>query len=89
MSENAPLAVATGALVVGVYASALPNMAEARAQADDRGHLAAAQSYAAIVSVALVLGVAAATRSAEAAAVGLVATIGLAVAYRGAVDSRP
>ena len=86
---SAALAIATASLVVGVYGATMPTMADTRAQADDRGHLSAAEKYAAVVSAAVVLGVAGATRSAEAALVGLVAVIGLASAYHYAVNATP
>lgn len=86
---TAALAISTASLVVGVYGASLPPLAEARSQADDRGHLAACEKYAAVVAGALVLGVAGATRSPEAAIVGLVALIGFSAAYRAAVASAP
>lgn len=87
--SQAALAVATAGLVVGVYGAALPTMAEARSQADDRGHMAAAEKYAALVSVALVLGVAGACRSPEAAAAGVLAVVGFSAAYRFACQAQP
>lgn len=86
---SAALAISTASLVVGVYGASLPTIADARAQGDDRGHLQASERYAAVVASAVVLGVAGATRSAEAAVVGLVAVIGLASAYRYAVNAQP
>jgi hypothetical protein len=86
---SAALAIGTASLVVGVYGASLPTLADARGQADDRGHLAAGERYAALVAVAVVLGVAGATRSAEAALVGLVAVVGMAAAYHGAVSATP
>lgn len=87
--SSAALAVSTAALVVGVYSASLPTLAEARGVADDRGHLAASEKYAAVVAGAVVLGVAGVTRSPSAAVVGLVAVLGLASAYRYAVDAQP
>jgi ABC-type spermidine/putrescine transport system permease subunit I len=87
--STAALALATVGLVPAVYAVAMPPMADCRAQADDRGHLAAGERYAAIVSGAVVLGVAGATRSPAAALAGLVAVIGFASAYRYATRAQP
>lgn len=88
-NAGAALAVSTAALVVGVYGASLPRLSEARAQHDDGGHLARSQQYAATVSVVVVLGVAAVARSAEVAIVGTAAVLGMAAAYRGAVDFAP
>lgn len=87
--STAALALAVVGLVPAVYAVALPSMADCRAQVDDRGHMAAGERYAAVVSAAVVLGVAGATRSAEAAAAGLVAVIGFSAAYRYATRAHP
>ena len=91
MSDKASsaLAIATASLVVGIYGSSLPTLAEARGQSDDAGHLSAAETYAAVMSAAVVLGVAGATRSGEAAVVGLIAVVGLASAYHYAVALQP
>lgn len=86
---SAALAVSTVGLVIGVYSSALPTLADARGQHDDRGHLAAGERYAALVSVAVVLGVAGACRAPEAAVAGVIAVIGLSAAYRNACDHTP
>lgn len=88
-TATAALAVSTAGLVVGVFAAALPTLAETRAQADDRGHIEHAQRYAVIVSASLVLGVAGATRSPAAAVVGIAAVVGFAAAYRYAADAQP
>lgn len=87
--SSAALAIATASLVPAVYAVAMPNLADVRAQADDRGHLAAGERYAALVAGAVVLGVAGATRSAEAALAGLVAVVGFSAAYRKATQAQP
>lgn len=86
---TAALALSVVGLVPAVYAVALPNLAETRAQADDRGHLAAGERYAAVVAGAVVLGVAGATRSPEAALAGLVAVVGFSAAYRFACRANP
>lgn len=88
-NAGAAIAVSTAALVVGVYSTALPRLSETRAQYDDAGHLARSQQYAATVSVAVVLGVAAVARSAEVAVVGVSAVLALAVAYKAAVEFTP
>lgn len=88
-SGRAALALSTVALVPAIYGAVLPAMADARAQADDRGHLAAGEKYAALLTGAVVLGVAGATRSPEAAAAGIVAVIGFAAAYHFAVTAEP
>lgn len=91
MSDRADLALAmsTVALVPSIYSAALPNLADTRAQADDRGHLAAAQQYATVVAGAVVLGVAGVTRSPLVALAGLVAVIGFASAYENARRAHP
>jgi hypothetical protein len=86
---SAALAVSVVAVVPGIYGAALPPMSEARGQADDRGHLAAAERYAALLSAAVVLGIAGVTRSPEAAAVGLIAVVGFSAAYRNATKATP
>lgn len=88
-TAGAALAVSTAGLVVGVYGASLPRLSDTRAQHDDAGHLARSQQYAAGVSVAVVLGLAAVTRSAEVAVVGCVAALAMAAAYRAAVDYIP
>lgn len=85
----AALAVSVVAVVPSIYAAALPPLSETRGQADDRGHLVAAERYAAILSAAVVLGIAGVTRSPEAAAVGLVAVVGFSAAYRRANRATP
>jgi hypothetical protein len=87
--STAALALATAGLVPAVYSAALPNLAEVRGQADDRGHLAAGERYAALVAGAVVLGVAGATRSPVAAAAGLVSLIAFSAAYRAAAVAQP
>lgn len=87
--SGAALAVATAGLVVGVYGASLPRLSDTRAQHDDAGHLARSQQYAATVSVAVVLGVAAVARSAEVAVVGVAAVLGMAVAYKAATEFAP
>lgn len=87
--SNAALSLAVVGLVPAVYAVALPSLADVRGQHDDRGHLAEGERYAAIISAAVVLGVAGATRSPEAALAGLVAVIGFSSAYRRSVRSLP
>lgn len=86
---DAALAIGTASLVVGIYAAALPTLADARAAHDDRGHLSTAERYAAVVAAAVVLGVAGATRSSEAAVVGVVAVVGMSAAYHAAVCATP
>lgn len=88
-NNRAALAVATAGLVVGVYGASLPRLSDTRAQHDDAGHLERSQQYAASVSVAVVLGVAAVARSAEVALIGTGAVLALAVAYRAAVAYTP
>lgn len=88
-SGRTALALSTVALVPAIYGAVLPKMVDARAQADDRGHLAAGEKYAALLTGAVVLGVAGATRSPEAAAAGIVAVIGFAAAYHFAVVAQP
>ena len=86
---TAALVVSTAALVPAVYAVSLPNLAETRAQADDRGHLAASEHYAAGIAAAVVLGVAGVARSPEVALVGLVAVVAWAAAYDHARRATP
>lgn len=86
---TAALALATVALVPAVYSCALPPLSETRGQADDRGHLSAAERYAALVAGAVVLGVAGVTRSPAAAAAGLIAVVGFSAAYRAATTATP
>lgn len=88
-NSGAALAVATAGLVVGVYSAAMPKLSDTRAQYDDAGHLTRAQQYAATVSVAVVLGVAAVARSSEVAVVGTAAVLGMAVAYKAATEYLP
>lgn len=87
--STAALSLAVVGLVPAVYSVALPSLADTRGQADDRGHLTAAEQYAALVSGAVVLGVAGATRSPAAALAGLVAVVGFAAAYRRATRAQP
>lgn len=87
--SDAALALATVALVPAIYAASLPNLAETRGQADDRGHLGAAQSYATCVAAAVVIGVAGVTRSPLAAVAGLLAVVGFAAAYDNARKAQP
>lgn len=92
MSESTArtaLVLSTVALVPAIYSAVLPKMSDVRAQADDRGHLAAGERYAALTAGAVVLGVAAVTRSPEAAFVGVVAVVAFAVAYHHAVTAAP
>lgn len=88
-SGKAALALSTAALVPSIYGLALPSMAETRAQPDDDGHLAAGEKYAAVIAGAVVLGVAGATRSPEAALAGLIAVVAFASAYRVSVRTQP
>lgn len=83
------LALATVALVPAIYSAALPNLADVRGQADDRGHMSAACNYATVVAGAVVLGVAGVTKSPQAAAAGLVAVVGFAAAYSMARRATP
>lgn len=78
---TAALTISTAALVPAIYAAALPTLADTRARADDRGHVAAAERYAALIAGSVVLGVAGVTRSPEVAVVGLVAVVAWAAAY--------
>lgn len=87
--SSAALALSVVGLVPAVYGVALPSLADTRSQADDRGHLAAGEHYAAILSLALVLGVAGATRSPAAAFAGIVAVVGFSAAYRNAAQAHP
>lgn len=87
--SDAALALAVVGLVPAVYGIALPSLADTRGQADDRGHLAAGEKYAAVLSAAVVLGVAGATRSAPAALAGLIAVVGFSAAYRFATNAHP
>lgn len=91
MSDRATVAlsVSTAGLVVAVYSAAMPTLADTRGQTDDRGHLRACEQYAAIVAGAVVLTVAAATRSPEAAAIGLVAVVGMSAVYHNAIRATP
>lgn len=86
---TAALALSTVALVPSIYGAALPAMSEVRGQADDRGHLAAAEQYAALVAGATVLGISAVTGSPEVAVVGVVAVVAFASAYRVARRAEP
>ena len=88
-SGRTALALSTVALVPAIYSSVLPKMTEAREQPDARGHLAAGEKYAALVTGAVVLGVAGACRSPEAAVAGLVAVVGFAAAYHFAIIAQP
>lgn len=81
-TSNAALAVATVGLVPAIFGAALPPMSEVRGIADDRGHVAAAEQYAVLVSSAVVLGLAGVTRSPAVAIVGMVSVIGFASAYK-------
>jgi hypothetical protein len=83
------LALSAVTIVPTIYGLALPSLSEARSQADDRGHLQASEHYAAVLSVAVVLGIAGVTRSPQAGAVGLLAVVALSGAYRHAVDATP
>jgi hypothetical protein len=83
------LALSTVAVVPSIYGVVMPSMTETRATADDRGHLSAGEKYAALVAGAVVLGVAGAARSPEAALAGTVAVIGFAAAYHFAVLATP
>lgn len=83
------LALSVVSIVPAIYGAVLPAMSEARAQADDRGHLAAGERYAALTAGAVVLGVAAVTRSPEAALIGTIAVLAFAVAYHSAVAATP
>lgn len=91
MSDRATtaLALSTAGLVLSVYGTSLPTLADVRGQADDRGHLAASEKYAALVAGAVVLGVAGATRCPEAAVIGVVAIVALSAAYRTAAKTAP
>lgn len=86
---TAALALSTVALVPAFYSAALPTLADTRGQADDRGHLEAAERYAAMVTGSVVLGVAAVTRSPEVALAGIVAVIGFSAAYAQARKAHP
>jgi hypothetical protein len=86
---DAALAVSTAALVVGVYSAAMPTMAETRAQYDDHGHLRASNQYATIVAGVSVLALAALTRSASVAVIGVVAVVGMSSAFHTATITRP
>lgn len=86
---SAALALSTAAIVPAIFAAALPNIADVRSQHDERGHLAAAEQYAALVSAAVVLGIAGVTRSPEAALAGIVAVIGFSSAYAHARKATP
>lgn len=86
---TAALAISTASLVPAIYSAAMPTLAETRGQADDRGHLAAAERYAALIAGAVVLGVAGVTQSPEVAVVGLVAIVAWAAAYDVARRTEP
>lgn len=88
-ASRTALALSTVALVPSIYGVVLPAMADVRGQADDRGHIAASEQYAALLAGAVVLGVAGATRSPEAALAGIVAVIGFAAAYHRARCVQP
>ena len=87
--QDAAVALAAGGLVVAVYSATMPTLADTRAQHDDNGHLATSQKYAACVSVAVVLGVAAVTRSAGVAVVGTIAVLGMAAVFKAATEYAP
>ena len=87
--SDAALALSVAALVPSIYSLSLPTLTDTRGQADDRGHIAAGEKYAACVAGAVVLGVAGVTRSATAAVAGLVAVVGLSAAYRFANRAQP
>lgn len=80
-TNKAVLALSTIALVPTFYGAILPNLADVRSMADDRGHLAASEQYAAVVTGAVVLGAAAVTRSPEVAFAGLIALVAFSAAY--------
>lgn len=82
MSESTAVAVATVGIVPAIFGAALPPMSEVRGVTDDRGHIAAAEQYAVLVSSAVVLGLAGVTRSGTVALVGMVAVVGFASAYK-------
>lgn len=87
--QDATLALAAGGLVVAVYGATMPTLADTRAQVDDAGHLAAGQQYAAAASIAMVIGIAAVTRSPGVAVVGTVAVLALAGCFRAATNYMP
>lgn len=87
--QDAAVALGAAGLVVAVYGATMPTLADTRAQVDDGGHLSAAQRYAATVSIATVLGIAAVTRSAGVAVVGTVAVLGMAGVFRSATEYAP
>lgn len=88
-NNTTALAISVVGLVPAIYSVALPSLADTRGQADDRGHLAAGERYAAMVAGAVVLGIAGATRSPAAALAGLVAVVGFSAAYRNATQAQP
>ena len=83
------LALSTVALVPTIYGVVMPTMAETRAQADDHGHLARGEQYAAVIAGAVVLGVAGAARSPEAALAGLVAVVAFSAAFHFSGNAQP
>lgn len=87
--NDAALAMSTVALVPTVYGAIMPTLADTRANPDVRGHLAHTEVVAAGIAGGLVLGMAAVTRSAAVAGVGLVAVGAMAYAYSSARSAAP
>lgn len=86
---TAALAISTAAIVPAIYGAALPNLADTRGQVDERGHILAAEQYAAVIAGAVVLGIAGVTGSPEVALVGIIAVIGYSSAYAIARKATP
>ncbi len=75
------LALSTVALVPAIYGASLPPLAAVRGHDDDKGHVKAAEHYAATTAAVVVLGIGIATRSAEVIVVGGIAVIAFHLAY--------
>lgn len=88
-SGDVALALSTVAIVPSIYGIVMPSMTEVRGQADDDGNLSRGEQYAAVISVAVVLGVAGAARSPQAALAGMVAVVAFAAAFHNSVRAEP
>lgn len=86
---EAALALAAAGIIPSIYNAALPPLAVARADTDPDGNLAAAETAAGLTGLAIVAGLALATRSRYVAVAGLVSLIALSASFRRAVAHIP
>lgn len=87
--QTAALAISVAALVPAVYGAALPSLADVRSSWDERGHLAAAENYAGLTALFLVVGVGFATREPAVLAVGGLALFAFHLSYTRARQTIP